>query len=161
MGEPWRRARLHGMPVRHVCCAAAPRTVLASPLVPCCCTGPAVLLYCRGLLYCMEYLEDNLEEWLGEELEVRAGHARAAAPPCARGEEGRGRTHAAKPQHAGPLAGALCTEGDGHPSPSKPAGGWLVLTAAPAPRGPVTTLPASVGPASCAAGLRRGGLPGV
>lgn len=25
----------------------------------------------RGLLYCMEYLEDNLDEWLGEELEVR------------------------------------------------------------------------------------------
>jgi GPN-loop GTPase len=23
---------------------------------------------CRGLLYCMDYLEDNLEEWLGEEL---------------------------------------------------------------------------------------------
>ena len=25
----------------------------------------------RGLLYCMEYLEDNLDDWLGEELEVR------------------------------------------------------------------------------------------
>jgi hypothetical protein len=25
---------------------------------------------CRGLLYCMEYLEDNLDEWLGQELEV-------------------------------------------------------------------------------------------
>ncbi len=24
----------------------------------------------RGLLYCMEYLEENLDEWLGEELEV-------------------------------------------------------------------------------------------
>jgi hypothetical protein len=24
----------------------------------------------RGLLYCMEYLEDNLEDWLGEELQV-------------------------------------------------------------------------------------------
>jgi GTPase SAR1 family protein len=23
----------------------------------------------RGLLYCMEYLEDNLEDWLGEQLE--------------------------------------------------------------------------------------------
>jgi len=29
------------------------------------------LLVCSGLLYCMEYLEDNLDEWLGEELEVR------------------------------------------------------------------------------------------
>jgi hypothetical protein len=27
-------------------------------------------VYCRGLLYCMEYLEENLEEWLGGELEV-------------------------------------------------------------------------------------------
>lgn len=25
---------------------------------------------CRGLLYCMEYLEDNLEEWLGAELQA-------------------------------------------------------------------------------------------
>ena len=25
----------------------------------------------RGLLYCMEYLEENLDEWLGEELTVR------------------------------------------------------------------------------------------
>jgi hypothetical protein len=24
----------------------------------------------RGLLYCMEYLEENLDEWLGEELQV-------------------------------------------------------------------------------------------
>lgn len=24
----------------------------------------------RGLLYCMEYLEDNLDDWLGEELQV-------------------------------------------------------------------------------------------
>lgn len=24
----------------------------------------------RGLLYCMEYLEENLDEWLAEELEV-------------------------------------------------------------------------------------------
>ncbi len=29
-----------------------------------------ILLLHSGLLYCMEYLEDNLEEWLGEELEV-------------------------------------------------------------------------------------------
>ena len=27
---------------------------------------------CRGLLYCMEYLEENLDDWLGEELEVRS-----------------------------------------------------------------------------------------
>lgn len=27
-----------------------------------------------GLLYCMEYLEDNLHDWLGEELEVGVGH---------------------------------------------------------------------------------------
>ncbi len=28
-------------------------------------------MFChRGLLYCMEYLEENLDEWLGEELEV-------------------------------------------------------------------------------------------
>lgn len=26
--------------------------------------------FCRGLLYCMEFLEDNLDDWLGEELEV-------------------------------------------------------------------------------------------
>ena len=26
----------------------------------------------RGLLYCMEYLEENLDEWLGEELTARA-----------------------------------------------------------------------------------------
>ena len=27
-------------------------------------------LLCSGLLYCMEYLEDNLDEWLDEELQV-------------------------------------------------------------------------------------------
>jgi hypothetical protein len=27
----------------------------------------------RGLLYCMEYLEENLEEWLGEQLQVSWG----------------------------------------------------------------------------------------
>ena len=26
--------------------------------------------FCRGLLFCMEYLEENLDEWFGEELEV-------------------------------------------------------------------------------------------
>ena len=26
-----------------------------------------------GLLYCMEYLEENLDEWLGEQLQVSAG----------------------------------------------------------------------------------------
>ena len=25
----------------------------------------------RGLLYCMEYLEENLDDWLGQELQVR------------------------------------------------------------------------------------------
>lgn len=25
---------------------------------------------CRGLLYCMEYLEESLDDWLGEELQV-------------------------------------------------------------------------------------------
>lgn len=25
---------------------------------------------CRGLLYCMEYLEESLSDWLGEELQV-------------------------------------------------------------------------------------------
>ena len=29
-----------------------------------------VVLGCRGLLYCMEYLEDNLDDWLAEELEA-------------------------------------------------------------------------------------------
>ncbi len=33
-----------------------------------CC--PTTLLPCSGLLYCMEYLEDNLEEWLGAELQA-------------------------------------------------------------------------------------------
>lgn len=32
--------------------------------------SPACLCI-RGLLYCMEYLEENLDEWLAEELEVR------------------------------------------------------------------------------------------
>ena len=27
-------------------------------------------LICRGLLYCMEYLEESLSDWLGEELQV-------------------------------------------------------------------------------------------
>ena len=34
------------------------------------CPCAACVVWCvRGLLYCMEYMEDNLEEWLGEELE--------------------------------------------------------------------------------------------
>ena len=38
---------------------------------PLCLNQPTVCcLCCRGLLYCMEYLEDNLEEWLGSELEA-------------------------------------------------------------------------------------------
>ena len=27
-------------------------------------------LLCRGLLYCMEYLEESLADWLGDELQV-------------------------------------------------------------------------------------------
>lgn len=37
-----------------------------------CCAGPCVsccLPSCSGLLYCMEYLEENLEEWMSAELE--------------------------------------------------------------------------------------------
>ena len=30
----------------------------------------ALTALCRGLLFCMEYLEENLDDWLGEELEV-------------------------------------------------------------------------------------------
>ncbi len=41
--------------------------VLSLPVYRC------TAVYRRGLLYCMEYLEDNLEEWLGDELEVRLG----------------------------------------------------------------------------------------
>lgn len=33
----------------------------------------------RGLLYCMEYLEENLDDWLGEELAARALRAAARA----------------------------------------------------------------------------------
>lgn len=49
------------------------------PMGRCCCTTILAPLSLhrypctprhRGLVYCMEYLEDNLEEWLGEELEV-------------------------------------------------------------------------------------------
>ena len=32
--------------------------------------GSADCVHIRGLLYCMEYLEENLDEWLAEELEV-------------------------------------------------------------------------------------------
>jgi hypothetical protein len=32
----------------------------------------------------MEYLEDNLEEWLGEELEVSMSSTRSASVPCRR-----------------------------------------------------------------------------
>lgn len=60
----------------------------------------ACALPCRGLLYCMEYLEDNLDEWLGEELQVRAVQsvggacegrwgARSAAPPACADHAGR------------------------------------------------------------------------
>jgi hypothetical protein len=35
-----------------------------------------------GLLYCMEYLEESLEEWLGEELEVCAPRSHRALHPC-------------------------------------------------------------------------------
>ena len=34
-----------------------------------CCTA-LLPPHCSGLLYCMEYLEENLEEWLGGELEA-------------------------------------------------------------------------------------------
>lgn len=53
------------------------------------CTPPDT---CSGLLYCMEYLEENLEEWLGEELQVgwrslpsKVCPAIAAAPGAAAG----------------------------------------------------------------------------
>lgn len=32
-------------------------------------TLDACTLSCRGLLYCMEYLEEELEDWLAEQLE--------------------------------------------------------------------------------------------
>ena len=34
------------------------------------CSARNTVAQCRGLLYCMEYLEENLDDWLGEELEV-------------------------------------------------------------------------------------------
>lgn len=42
--------------------AISPPLSVAHPLLQ-------VALVCRGLLYCMEYLEENLDDWLGEELE--------------------------------------------------------------------------------------------
>lgn len=36
----------------------------------CSCTPHSNNCSHRGLLYCMEYLEDNLDEWLGEQLQV-------------------------------------------------------------------------------------------
>ena len=44
-------------------CPASPALALTLPL-PC----PATPY--RGLIYCMEYLEENLDEWLGEHLKV-------------------------------------------------------------------------------------------
>ena len=61
------------------------REHVASFSVPACQTAPAGIARhmlfdrcscdnsssCRGLLFCMEYLEENLHEWLSEELQVR------------------------------------------------------------------------------------------
>ena len=33
----------------------------------------------RGLIFCMEYLEDNLDDWLADELEVRGARLLSAA----------------------------------------------------------------------------------
>jgi hypothetical protein len=42
----------------------------------------------RGLLYCMEYLEDNLHEWLAEELAVRFHRDSRRAVACVAGLPG-------------------------------------------------------------------------
>ena len=67
-------ARMGGKVLVMVCMPSqAPASVLHSMVTSLHC--PALLLPrsrsppCSGLLYCMEYLEDNLEEWLGGELE--------------------------------------------------------------------------------------------
>jgi hypothetical protein len=47
----------------HIACGKAPSPSDTSFMTfhPC----------CRGLLYCMEFLEDNLHDWLSEELQVQ------------------------------------------------------------------------------------------
>jgi len=59
----------------------------------------------RGLLYCMEYLEENLDEWLGEELQARAPPRRRRRRPARRGCARRSRAACALPGRAAGAAG--------------------------------------------------------
>lgn len=51
-------------------CVYPPSSVSTIVCTKCCLYLLSASTVCRGLLYCMEYLEDNLEEWFGSELEA-------------------------------------------------------------------------------------------